>query len=1651
MKSKTPFLTMACLFTLAWAASGTTYFRGELNGWGTTALNADSDFGAGNYYAATITAASNDSSSELKFDTGSWSFSWGAGTSAGKNASIGAADHSGSGNLSFANASNTYRYTFRLKDPESYWQRSYAVMETAGDPVTISNVVDGHLQDPSAADIPITIQLAASKSPQESIWIRYSTDGWSSSKLTASAAGSSTNYSASIPLQSAGTRLQYYVLTSTMPSNQITSDFDLCTLHGKKSGSTNFGFRIGAANAWHIPTNAEPSAAFMRNPPTNGVNTNQAVYLYNGNQYAGSGNTGDQASLTICHRLKGATSWTATNGWYDSVSGNNKYWAGAIPAGAYGATNVVEYYLKLTFNDHNTTFIGTTNSGAGAQTFLLETNAQAAPFSFVYGAAAANLGNCWHIPTNVEPYTATMRNPATVIATNQDVYIYNGNQFQGSGNIGDQSGGTLYYRRVGAGSWSSTNLSYDNQDGNNKYWKSMIPAGTYGATNVIEYYLSVTYNDHDTTCLGTTNNGTTSLPYASAAEAQAHPFTFTYSAAAGQAAAWMWHNDNRVNVGSNVQCWVKIGYAEGIGSNRWVDYAAIYYTTNGTAPGGRYGAATNASTFVQAMAFDHMEEDSYPSADSMWWVGMLTNLPMYTTIRYRIGSWKTTNDLEQFADYNTSGTNNNIFSFSLGTTGAMALTVGGQNADYTTTKFFIDEIAHETQTLVAAFTPGVPNLAKVEVFCNLDRRDYCDVDYTNAYIAGDGYADGIRPPDGNLISTNDTGAYFRAYPMTAVGGGQYVWTGSVSKCGAYRLTARYATNGAALNTWTWYTSDGRRDHAIVVSPTKIRKLTMYELNARIIKATDNTEAGRSTFGSLSQGSDSFTNFNLHYLDRLQANCLWFQPIHPNAQERKDSYTPGSPYATRNYFAVSPYFSAAETEDAAMNEFTNFVIQCDGNTGAVGTVNVMLDGVFNHTAWDAVFGEPGVTFGFCTNANDRIGWFRPTWYSLITDYGLPATYYHGSYDNDFATAPDRGDFGKWPDVTELYYGKYSALVRHNPENNGDYLNEGDTYDFAGMTNTNEMDLWKYMAYYTEFWLKKTGHAGSNTWVLAQDDKGIDGLRCDFGQGLPPQIWEYIINRTRHMKWNFVFMAETLDGGRPGYRSNRHFDVLNENLVFKFTQEHINDSWALRQALEDRRTMYNGGAVLLNLTSHDEVLPDNDTWLNASRYGAVSIADGIPMIFYGQEQGLQNWQGSVTANTGFKTPHEENFGKFIPNFQQWNKLTVWDSPPDNSVGLAQWYGRVNWARLNSAALRSPNRYFLSKVGGGDEARILAAAKYETAYASPRASDVVLAFALLFRHGEAHTGASATYDLQPVWSLLGLNTGKLYTVRNLASSQPLTPLASGWPRTGQDLYDNGLWVNLQGGTSGSITNDGELVQYLKLEEVNQAPIINLPGPHTLPVGAATNFPVSAYDPDGDPVSLTNATAPVGATFSAGTFSWTAGATNENTSNTVAFVADDGRSATNSVVTNQTYILVPFDWNTNGIGDGWEWVNFNNLTNSAVGDNDGDRSSDFDEYVAGTQPTNPSSVFSVRTIAATAGSSNHLVTVATEPARQYTIYFGDGGMTNDMTWSPFGNTNNGFGTWIETSTVSATHAFVDDEGTNTTSETPAADHRFYRVKVRK
>ena len=81
-----------------------------------------------------------------------------------------------------------------------------------------------------------------------------------------------------------------------------------------------YGSATNLGNAWHLPANTEPPGAYMRNPRY--PFTNNAVYLYNGNQFAGAGITGDQSGGLIAHRLVGGGAWTTSSLVFDSQQGH---------------------------------------------------------------------------------------------------------------------------------------------------------------------------------------------------------------------------------------------------------------------------------------------------------------------------------------------------------------------------------------------------------------------------------------------------------------------------------------------------------------------------------------------------------------------------------------------------------------------------------------------------------------------------------------------------------------------------------------------------------------------------------------------------------------------------------------------------------------------------------------------------------------------------------------------------------------------------------------------------------------------------------------------------------------------------------------------------------------------------------------------------------------------------------------------------------------------------------------------------------------------------------------------------------------------------------------------------------------------------------
>ena len=725
-------------------------------------------------------------------------------------------------------------------------------------------------------------------------------------------------------------------------------------------------------------------------------------------------------------------------------------------------------------------------------------------------------------------------------------------------------------------------------------------------------------------------------------------------------------------------------------------------------------------------------------------------------------------------------------------------------ADYTTSKLFLDEIESESIPLDIVFTPADPESTDVQIWTNLNRRDRADED-----ADGDGTDDGISPPDANRIEAGDDAHYFKAYPMARTRDGSWHLTIPAQKTGAYRLTARWKIPGDPH--WHWFTDLHRRkrDHAVTVTPREARDIRLYEINVLSVEASGDTFAQRSTLEDLHNATGARHNgsdrWSLDHLRALGANWLWFQPIHPSAGEGREPsggwdtdsapYQPGSPYAVRNFFEVSPAFSVKNTRAAAMQAWQDFAAVADAKD-----IGLMLDAPFNHTAFDVELGRAGLALfqpdGEIWQPADLIRDRLPAFFSNAENYGTRAT-----TAEDIGPSPDRADFGKWRDVKDVFFGRYDALVETPAEPElMSHRNEGDWFDLSGgewnatdftqngrPRNTTRL-VWKYFAQYALHWLDTTRPPGQNRNSSTEpgltteqrrhwDAAGIDGLRCDFGQGLPPQAWEYISNTARERKWNFVMMSESLDGGPVTFRSNRHFDVLNESIVFPLKSATTASDY--RKIFEDRRNAFGPALVLLNTVSHDEENYE-DPWEAVIRYSACAAMDGVPMIFPGQELGIRKDWGY--------DHYEQNFGKTIPHFKRHNSMQpVWGDQDFLNDQLFQVFAAINHARAANSALRSPNRWFLDT---GNE-KIFGVAKRDRGLP-------VLAFANLDRANAQRAEVKIPAE---IFHQLGLREDGLYQARNLAAYEnPSLPLtgrrtADQWGRglSGARLKNQGLPVSL------------------------------------------------------------------------------------------------------------------------------------------------------------------------------------------------------------------------------------------------------------------
>jgi hypothetical protein len=993
-----------------------------------------------------------------------------------------------------------------------------------------------------------------------------------------------------------------------------------------------------------------------------------------------------------------------------------------------------------------------------------------------------------------------------------------------------------------------------------------------------------------------------------------------------------------------------------------------------------------------------------------------------------------------------------------------------RSAEYTISHVYLDEVAGTTVPITFRFTPGTGNVTDVELWTNVNRRDLANTDKD-----ANGYPDGVVAPNGNMVTDSAadtdpvTGHYFAPLNMSDAGGGVWELTVPVAKTGAYRVSARFKTSDNP-GSWQWY---GLRDHSVVAAPAIAREVRLYEMNVFNVEADGDGFSNRSTLEDLhnAQGAphNGSNRWDLDYLKSLGCNWLWFQPIHPNGIDGRENnpatgspYDPGSPYAVKNFFEVNALMSAnynggqpeAVNRAAAMTAWQDFVNAADAKD-----VGIMLDAPFNHTAFDVELAQKGVELFQrdgepAWSVTDQIRnkdarFFSRDYNPAVLGVAQPGNFVDGgenygdraTSDFDVAPGPDRFDFGKWLDVKDVYFGRYDALVEYNDGAGGaevnSHKNEGDWFDHTDPEWTAEdfsqggqpwnvtRRVWQYFAHYAVHWLEKTRPAGQNRNSTpadgdaaarhAWDARGFDGLRCDFGQGLPPQCWEYIINTARSKKWSFVMMTESLDGGNVTYRSARQFDILNESISFPLKSAGNKQDY--RDIYEERRIAYGQALVLANTTSHDEEVMA-DPWQSVVRYLVTNTLDGVPLVFPGQELGISTTYGY--------SHYETNFGKQIPHFKRWNSMMpMWNDSDFGNDQLYPVFAAANRARTGSPALRSSNRWFLD--GDGNNTQIHAVAKYEAPNASPAFSDVVIAFSNLDRDNVQSDNFKIPAGLAP---LLGLKDERAYNTRNPAAFTAQDGTRDevwlwGAGITGADLKSAGFFVSLNKvpATGGAWTTAPFEGQYLKVYDVTPPP---------------------------SPVPLTNYYA-IGTT---GTFSWVPnGGPDDNIASWQVVIVDNSSNMAASVslpagTTSYSFTGVPggiyratitavsaagIESTTPGQSDpgapAADSPTSSLMLLAAEEDQDSDGESNADEAAAGTNPFLASSVFRVSGIARAGGSIE--VSFPSVAGKTYQLE-----TSTDLT----------VGSWSD-----AGEPFVAEGASTTLAHVPGSGdgRRFYRVRV--
>jgi len=145
-----------------------------------------------------------------------------------------------------------------------------------------------------------------------------------------------------------------------------------------------------------------------------------------------------------------------------------------------------------------------------------------------------------------------------------------------------------------------------------------------------------------------------------------------------------------------------------------------------------------------------------------------------------------------------------------------------------------------------------------------------------------------------------------------------------------------------------------------------------------------------------------------------------------------------------------------------------------------------------------------------------------------------------------------------------------------------------------------------------------------------------------KGLPPQCWEYIVTKSA-AQMGFCIHVRIARWRRVTYRSNRHFDILNENIVFSTAIGFHGDDY--REQFSRRGARPTARGWCCSQQSHDE-----------QTYTIVSGAHpphGVQRGGRRADDFLRRGAGRDTFPASINT--RSIFGKNIPQFKTYNSCS------------------------------------------------------------------------------------------------------------------------------------------------------------------------------------------------------------------------------------------------------------------------------------------------------------------------------------------------------------------------------------------------------------